>query len=237
MKTKKFTFLQRSYLSVICRLASLFVWLINCTTRIHVQGLDILEKEASEGGIIFTFWHNQIFSWSYIARFRAIVVIISRHFDGEYAARMIELLGFRAVRGSSSLGGASALLKLKSQLQQDRDVAFTVDGPRGPIYRVKVGPLWLSGNTGKPIIPVHVEPRNYWSLKSWDRFRIPKPFTRVFVKFGDPLQVPNKSDPQNWMTQFQEGMDKLRTAAENFEWGTFESNWDVSRNSSYRYRK
>ncbi len=237
MKTTRFTLLQRVCLTPICRFAWLLVWLINSTTRVHVEGLDRLEQTASRGGIIFTFWHNQIFSWSYLARFRDIVVMISRHFDGEYVARMIALFGYRTARGSSTRGGTAALLELKAQLENGTDVAFTIDGPRGPIYKVKPGPLWLAGSTGFPILPVHVQPRHYWELKNWDRFRIPKPFTRIFVKFGEPIQVNGDPDLKRWLPRFQEGMDHLKDTAENFDWSTFETNWDVDKNRDYRYRK
>ena len=213
MKTHRFTLLQQAYLTLICRLAWLLVWLINSTTRVHVEGLNRLEKTASQSGIIFSFWHNQIFSWSYLARFRDIVIIISRHFDGEFVARMIALFGFRTARGSSTLGGVDALLELKTQLESGTDVAFTIDGPRGPIYKVKPGPLWLAGNTGFPILPVHVQPRHYWELNSWDRFRIPKPFTRVLVIFGNPIRVTNNPDPDRSLPRFQAAMEQLKDTA------------------------
>lgn len=236
MKTHRFTLLQRAYLTLICRLAWLLVWLLNSTTRVHVEGLNRLEQTASQSSIIFSFWHNQIFSWSYLARFRNIVIIISRHFDGEFVARMISLFGFRTARGSSTQGGADALLELKTQLESGHDVAFTIDGPRGPIYKVKPGPLWLAGNTGFPILPVHVQPKHYWELTSWDRFRIPKPFTPILVIFGNPIRVNNNPDLDRWLPRFQATMEQLKDTAESFDWRTFQVNWNADKNHRYRYR-
>ena len=237
MKGARFTYLQRVYITLICRLAWMAVWMINSTSRLHVEGLRNLEESASQGGIIFSFWHNQIFNWSYAARFRDIVVMTSRHFDGEYIARMIQLFGFRAARGSSTRGAVAALRELKDYLSKGTDVAFTIDGPRGPIYKVKPGPIWLSQKTGFPVLPVHVQPQRCWELNSWDRFRIPKPFTNVLVQFGEPIQVPPDADPDFWLASFQEGMDRLSDSAENFDWSRFRANWDVAKNRAYRYRK
>ena len=236
MKGTRFTFLQRVYIRVTCRLAWMLVWLINSTSRLQVEGLRNLEESASQGGVIFSFWHNQIFSWSYVARFRDIVVMTSRHFDGEYIARMIQLFGFRAARGSSTRGGVAALLELKDCLSNGTDVAFSIDGPRGPVYKVKPGPIWLSQKTGFPVLPVHVQPQRYWELSSWDRFRIPKPFSNVLVQFGEPIHVPPDADQDLWLPGFQEGMDRLSSSAENFDWSHFQANWDVTKNRSYRYR-
>ncbi len=236
MKGTRFTYLQRVYVTLICRLAWVLVWAINSTSRLQVEGLENLEESASQGGIIFSFWHNQIFNWSYAARFRDIVVMTSRHFDGEYIARMIRLFGFRAARGSSTRGGAAALLELKDYLGNGVDVAFTIDGPRGPVYKVKPGPVWLSKKTGFPVLPVHIQPHRYWELNSWDRFRIPKPFTHVLVQFGEPIQIGADADPEVWLPAFQAGMDRLSERADNFDWSQFRANWDVTKNRAYRYR-
>ncbi len=236
MKGSRFTFLQRVYITLICRLGWMLVWVINSTSRLQIEGLTNLEASAAQGGIIFSFWHNQIFSWSYVARFRDVVVITSRHFDGEYIARMIRLFGFRTARGSSSRGGVTALLELRDFLSKGIDVAFTIDGPRGPVYKVKPGPVWLSQKTGFPVLPVHVQPQHFWELNSWDRFRIPKPFTKLFVQFGKPICFPPEADQGLCLPRFQEGMDRLSINAENFDWSRFQANWNVAKNRAYRYR-
>ena len=241
MKTKPssssdFSVWARIKISLICRLAWGLVWIINSTVRLQAKDLDKLEGAAHHAGVIFSFYHNQIFSWSHAARFRKIVVITSRHFDGEYIARMIQLFGFGAARGSSSRGAVPALLELKEFLERGTDVAFTIDGPRGPRYKVKAGPLWLSKRTGFPVLPVHIQARSYWQLKSWDRFRIPKPFTPVVAHFGEAFVVPADDDPRDWLPFFQEAMESLRESAESFDWSTFQANWNSTRSRSYTYR-
>ena len=108
--SSEFSFWQELKIRLISRFAWVLVWIINSTVRLQVKDMENLEKAASEGGVVFCFFHNQIFSWSHAGRFRDIVVITSRHFDGEYIARMIHLFGFGTARGSTSRGSVSALL-------------------------------------------------------------------------------------------------------------------------------
>lgn len=234
--SSEFSFWQELKIRLISRFAWVLVWIINSTVRLQVKDMENLEKAASEGGVVFCFFHNQIFSWSHAGRFRDIVVITSRHFDGEYIARMIHLFGFGTARGSTSRGSVSALLKLKGFLEKGTDVAFTIDGPRGPRYKVKAGPLWLSMKTGYPILPIHIQPRHYWQLRSWDRFRIPRPFTQVVALFGEPMVVPFDAKPQAWLPSLQAAMDSLRADADQFDWSEFQGNWTNSKNHSYSYR-
>jgi lysophospholipid acyltransferase (LPLAT)-like uncharacterized protein len=165
--------------------------------------------------VIFSFWHNQIFCQTFIFRFQQIVVMTSRHFDGEYIARIIERFGYDTARGSSTRGAVRALLELKNHLQQGRDVAFTVDGPKGPPYRVKPGPVFLARKSGAPIIMLHSEPEKFWELRSWDRFRIPKPFTRTLVKFGRPLYIPPEEEQPASVLRYQNEMDRIRAYCES----------------------
>ena len=185
------------------------VWLIGSTLRYQIEDWDYCRfLKDRKLAVIYSFWHNQIFSATHFWRSRGITVITSQHFDGEYIAGIIEKFGYYAARGSSRRGSTKALLELKRCLQKGRDVAFTVDGPSGPAYRVKPGPLWLSRKTGAPIVPFHIQPKKFWRLKSWDELRIPKPFSAVLVKIGHPLTV--KGGENNlWMTRYQEEMDRI----------------------------
>ncbi len=116
--------------------------------------------------------------------------MVSRSFDGEYIARTIEKLGFVAVRGSSSRGGAKALLGLRSQLEQGNLVAFTIDGPRGPKYVAKPGPVLLSRASALPMAAFYVALSDAWVLNTWDALMIPKPFSKALVRFSAKMQVP-----------------------------------------------
>ncbi|MGH9339067.1 MAG: lysophospholipid acyltransferase family protein [Acidobacteriota bacterium] len=210
-----FTRGQRALISLISRIGWLLVWIIGCTLRYKLEDWDNFQQlKEREQPVIYSFWHNQIFSATHFWRFRNIVVITSQNFDGEYIGRIIEKFGYGAARGSSSRGAMRALLQLKKHLSAGGDVAFTIDGPRGPIYEVKPGPLWLSQKTGAPIVPFHVEAQRFWRLRSWDRFRIPKPFSPVLVKIGRPITVPADDDHEQWMEPYQAEMDRIRKYCE-----------------------
>lgn len=143
---------------------------------------------------ILAFWHGRILPAIYYFRHRGIVVITSRNFDGEWIARVIRRYGFGTARGSSSRGGARALVQLRRDLAEGREVAFTLDGPRGPARVAQPGAVWLAGATGHPVLPFHIETERFWSLGSWDRTQVPKPFSRAAIAFAAPIAVPSTND-------------------------------------------
>ena len=143
--------------------------------------------------------------------------MVSRSFDGEYIARIIEKLGFVAVRGSSSRGGASALLGLKTQLEQGAPVAFTIDGPRGPKYVAKPGPVLLSRATTLPMAAFYVALSDAWVLNTWDALMIPKPFSKVLVRVSVKVRVPAEAtDAQmaEYHAQLQDALERVSRFAE-----------------------
>ena len=118
------------------------------------------------------------------------VILISRSFDGELITRILLQFGFGAVRGSSSRGAREGLLGLKGVIESGNAAIFTADGPRGPIYQTKMGPIKLAQMTGAPIGAFHLEPEHAWVMRSWDRFLVPKPFTRIVVSWAQWTHVP-----------------------------------------------
>src|SRR5205814_1528691 len=118
-------------------------------------------------------------------RKRGIVVLTSKSFDGEYIARFIQRFGYGAIRGSSSRGGSRAIVEMIKAMRRGLPTAFTVDGPRGPKYEVKAGPVFLAKKTGNPIMPFVIEPRSCWTTRSWDKMHNPKPFTRALTIIGE----------------------------------------------------
>jgi hypothetical protein len=141
----------------------------------------------------------------------------SRSFDGEYIARIIERFGFKAVRGSSSRGGTSALLQLHDIVNDGGIAAFTIDGPRGPRYVAKPGTILLAKNTGAPILPFYVGLEKPWVLKSWDALMIPKPFSRALIRVGKKIEVPKDADDQvmkQKLTEMQRELEEVRDFAE-----------------------
>ncbi len=165
------------------------------TLRWRVEGMDHYDAiVASRREPIFAFWHGRILPATWFWRDRGIVVMTSQNFDGEWIARIIRRFGYGAARGSTSRGARRALIQLKRDVTAGRPAAFTVDGPRGPARRVQPGAVWLAGVTGSPILPFHIEAERHWSMSSWDRTQIPRPFSAVAVAIGAPFDVPDPSE-------------------------------------------
>src|ERR1700681_2366521 len=154
------------------------VAVLGSTLRWRTEGLEHLDRVVAGGRQpVMAFWHGRILPATYYFRRRGIVVMISENFDGEWIARIIERFGYGTSRGSTSRGGQRALLRLKREMEEGRPAGFAVDGPRGPARKVQPGVVWLAKLTGNPVVPFHMEASKYWSLNSWDRTQIPRPFS------------------------------------------------------------
>jgi hypothetical protein len=189
----KFTFSQRIILAVMPRVVWALLWIMSRTWRfeeIAEEGVTPLVGGLGAGAEIFCFWHQCVLPCTVYYRRTGATILISRSFDGELITRILELFGFHAVRGSSSRGAREGLLGLKQVLESGTPAIFTADGPRGPIYQTKMGPIKLAQMTGAPIGAFHLEPERAWTMHSWDRFLIPKPFTRIVVSWGPWTRVP-----------------------------------------------
>jgi lysophospholipid acyltransferase (LPLAT)-like uncharacterized protein len=138
---------------------------------------------------IMAFWHGRILPATLYFRDRGIVVITSENFDGEWIAGIIERFGYGTSRGSTSRGARRALLQLKRDMAGGKPAAFTIDGPRGPARVAQPGAVWLAKATGNPVVPFHIEATSHWTVNSWDRTLIPKPFATVSVAIGEPFDV------------------------------------------------
>jgi lysophospholipid acyltransferase (LPLAT)-like uncharacterized protein len=194
--------------------------LVGLTTRFETRGAERLEAIESNGKLpIVCFWHNRIFLGTYFWRDRGVVVLTSKSYDGEYIARFIQRFGFGAIRGSSSRGGAAALIQMVRSMRDGHPMAFSVDGPRGPKYKAKQGAVLLAKKTGEPMLPFIVEPRRYWQLKSWDNMQIPMPFTRALAIFGEPIYVNPTAGPDDVARKLEEMQNALdRLTAEGEQW-------------------
>jgi lysophospholipid acyltransferase (LPLAT)-like uncharacterized protein len=187
----------RIKLFFITHIGRYLLYLINKTLRYRVVGYENYERAIKQNGnVIFAFWHNGIFMATYYWRKRGIAVLTSQNFDGEYTARIIKRFGYTAIRGSSSRDGVKGLLEMKKHLEMGESVAFTVDGPKGPVYKVQPGAVWLAAKTGKPILPFVVIAKNKIELSSWDHFQIPYPFSTVWMVIGKPLYLNEENDKQ-----------------------------------------
>jgi lysophospholipid acyltransferase (LPLAT)-like uncharacterized protein len=138
---------------------------------------------------IIAFWHGRILAATWFFRNRGVVALTSANFDGRWIARIIESFGNRTVAGSSSRGGMRALLELKREVERGHPAGFALDGPRGPARVAQPGAVWLAGATGSPLLPFHAEASRCWTVSSWDRTQVPKPFSRVAVVIGSAIEV------------------------------------------------
>jgi lysophospholipid acyltransferase (LPLAT)-like uncharacterized protein len=160
------------------------------TLRWRVDGAEHYERLMRAGRPpILALWHGRILPATLYWRNRGIVAMTSENFDGEWIARLMRRFGFRAARGSTSRGGARALVQLRRELAAGRVAAFTVDGPRGPARSAQPGAVWLAGATGHPVLPFHLEADRCWAARSWDRAMIPKPFSTTAIAIGEPMAV------------------------------------------------
>ena len=165
--------------------------------------------------VIYPFWHRCLIPACFLWRHKKIAVLTSKSFDGEYIARILDKFGYTPVRGSSTRGGASGLLGMQKELESGQAVAFTIDGPKGPMYVAKPGPVLLARITGLPIVCFHVALENPWVLtKSWDRFMIPKPFSRALLRISKLIQVPPDADLDRYRDEMQAALDRAREYAE-----------------------
>src|SRR5436190_6814450 len=143
---------------------------------------------------IMAFWHGRILPATHYFRHRNIVVITSENFDGEWIAGIIERFGYATARGSTSRGAKRALLQLTRDLAGGKPAGFTLDGPRGPAQVAQPGAVWLAKATGNPVLPFHLEADRAWTVNSWDRTQIPKPYATVAIAMGEPLEVAGDAD-------------------------------------------
>ncbi len=188
----------------------LLISLIGKTIRFEIEGWENHEQIEADGKTkIMGFWHNRIFLATYYFRHRQIVVITSQSFDGEYIARFIQRFGYGAVRGSSTRGGVGALVQMIRLMKQKLPMGFSLDGPKGPRYKVKTGAILLAKKTGNPIMPFSVEAKNFWTIKSWDKLQIPKPFTRAKVLIHEPFYVSADADEAEIEIKRKELQNKL----------------------------
>lgn len=211
--TPRFTFGQRVVLAVVPLVVWILLRIVGSTWRFETiaeEGAVALPFGEGAGAEIYCFWHQCVLPCAIYFRRTHATILISQSFDGELVTRVLHRLGFRAVRGSSSRGGREGLLGLKEVLDAGKPAIFTADGPRGPVYRTKAGPIKLAQISSAPIGAFHLQPEQAWVLNSWDRFLVPKPFTRIVVSWSRLIRVPAEAAPE----EFESKRGELNAAIE-----------------------
>ena len=185
---------KRAEVSAIAALGYPVVRALTSTWTWKVSGAEHLDAITTAGHQpILALWHGRILAATPYFANRGIVAMASENFDGEWIARLLGKFGYGAARGSTSRGGPAALRQLVRDVKV-HGVAFTLDGPRGPAEVAQPGALWLAKVTGQPLLPFHSEAASSWTLNSWDRTQIPKPFTTVAMAIRQPIYVPRDAD-------------------------------------------
>jgi len=138
---------------------------------------------------IFSLWHGQLLPLIWHHRNQRVAILVSEHRDGELIARIAQSMGYQLIRGSTTRGGGRALLALVRELKAGTVVAVTPDGPRGPARQFAPGALVAAQRSNAPVLPIAACVDRAWTLSSWDRFVIPKPFARITVAYGAATNV------------------------------------------------
>ncbi len=204
---------KRAEVATIATLGYPLLRALGATWKWKVSGAEHVEAIAARSlHPIHAFWHGRILPATIYFQRRGIVVITSENYDGEWIARIIQKFGYGAARGSTSRGGPKALLQHVREVKS-KGVAFTLDGPRGPAEQAQPGAVWLAKATGNPLLPFHCEAAAAWTLRSWDRTQIPKPFTTVAMAIGEPIHVPRDAGEQaldEWRARLQDSLTACR---------------------------
>lgn len=212
-----FTRWQRVLLTLISWVTTIAVRLIGPTMKFAVSCEENSPISLEQRPFVYSFWHQCTFAATYLWRDLDIRVMSSTSFDGEFTARMIRRFGFVPVRGSSSRGAVRGLLGMRKEIEAGYTVAFTIDGPRGPRFVTKPGPVLLARSSRVPMAVFHIAIDRAWTLRTWDRLLVPKPFSRALMRVGSLIPVPEDM-PSEQLEQYngrlQSSLDRVKAFAE-----------------------
>jgi lysophospholipid acyltransferase (LPLAT)-like uncharacterized protein len=213
----RFTRWQRFLLRVVPHLVNWFIRLACCTVRFAYVAEEGATPEMVARPAVYSFWHCCLIPAAYYYRKQRIRVMQSESFDGELMVRVLALLGFRTVRGSSSRGAIKALLGMRRVLAAGEATALTIDGPKGPAFVAKPGPVMLGRMSGAPLAAFHIALEKPWVLNSWDRMMIPRPFSRALVCMSRVIRVPENADDatmEGLHAELQRTLERVREFTE-----------------------
>jgi lysophospholipid acyltransferase (LPLAT)-like uncharacterized protein len=212
-----FTRAERILLTLISWATTIAVRLIGPTMKFAVSCEENSPISLEQRPFVYSFWHQCTFAATYLWRNLDIRVMSSTSFDGEFTARMIRRFGFVPVRGSSSRGAVRGLLGMRKEIEAGYTVAFTIDGPRGPRFVTKPGPVLLARSSGVPLAVFHMAIDRKWTLHTWDRLLVPKPFTRALMRVGSLIPVPEdmpSEELEHYNGLLQSSLDRVKAFAE-----------------------
>jgi lysophospholipid acyltransferase (LPLAT)-like uncharacterized protein len=196
-------------------LLALLIKVLTASCRVvRIQGLE-WEREAlsASATVLYATWHQRMMYLSRFMKPRGLWILVSQSRDGTYGAETAKWLGFRTIRGSSSRGGARALLQVSRHLKVSHPVGIFADGPRGPAREAKPGSVLMAARAGVPLLPMMYGADRCWVLNSWDRYLIPKPFARIAIHIGKPIHVPKSTRREDLEVYRRRFEDEMNTAA------------------------
>lgn len=202
-------------MGLLSGVAAGFIRGLRAVVRLRHHGDAAMREQERRGEhFILAFWHRHLLLMPYSYRGGRISVLVSQSRDGELIARTVARLGIDASRGSSSRGGAVGMRSLLRKAGEGYDVAFTPDGPRGPVGVVQPGVILAAAATGWPIWPVALAATRCRRLRSWDRFVVPLPLSTVHFVYGEPLRVERRGDPAEAAEELKRRLDAAEAEAE-----------------------
>ena len=165
---------------------------------------------------IYAIWHGLQYCLGGIPERKKLHILISHSRDGEIIARAVKILGFSTIRGSMGRGGMKATLEIIRALEENKNIAYTVDGPKGPGFKVKKGIIKIAQMAQKPIIPVSSDAWPKQVFSSWDKYQIPVPGAKMPLVFGDPVYIPSDlsdEDIEEYRLKLENELFRLRDEA------------------------
>ena len=201
---------------ILVWLGFFYIWLVGRTSKVVVKNsTEYDELEKNKKPVIYAVWHGrQIFLlWSH--RKRNVYLLISQSKDGGYVAAIVNKLGLKTVRGSSSKGGVNALAGMIKKGKEGFSLAFTPDGPRGPKCEIQPGIILAAQKTGLPIIPLASSVKRKYVIRHWDEFHIPYPFNKVAICHGQPIYVSENDDIEKKSQELKKAIDYITTTADS----------------------
>ena len=183
-------------------IGSFVVFLLGITLNFNIKTLVYKDRA------VFTFWHRNMIPLLFLHRFQRLGILISSSKDGEFIAGPAKFFGFFPIRGSSTRGGSKAVRQMV-KYSKKYSLAISPDGPRGPSEKIKDGLLFLAYSSKLPIIPVAADISREKVFNSWDKFRLPKPFSTVNISYGEPIYIETKEDIVSKQDYVQHKIDEL----------------------------
>lgn len=190
-------------------LARAYIRFLGLTSKITIKG-----RQDHPGPAVYALWHRQEVLMIWLHRDRGLAGLVSQSKDGEYMTRILLGMGFNVIRGSSTTGGSQALRALTKAARAGYSIAVTPDGPKGPIFKVHPGVIFIAQKAGIPIIPAACALSKKKILRSWDKYQFPLPFGRIEAVYGEPFVVAEGDDVAAKAAELESRLNSLTEEAE-----------------------